>query len=62
MDVEDIKERKKELSGKIAELLNEFEDETGVEVFNVDFVRRVSYDKLGNEVDKVYVVEAKAVL
>lgn len=62
MDVEEIKEKKNDLNCKIAEFLNDFEDETGVEVSDVGFVRRVSYDKLGNEVDKMYVVEVKAVL
>lgn len=57
MDVEEIKQKKQELNDKIAVLLNEFEDETGVQVSGVGFVRRVAYDELGREVGKVYVVE-----
>ena len=57
MDVEEIKQKKQELNEKIAVLLNEFENETGVQVSDVGFVRRVSYDELGREVCKVYVVE-----
>lgn len=59
MDVEEIKEKKQELNAKIAVLLNEFEDETGVLVSDVGFVRRVSYDELGREVGKEYVVEVE---
>lgn len=59
MDVEEIKQKKQELNDKIAVLLNEFEDETGVQVSGVGFVRRMSYDELGREVDKVYVVEVE---
>lgn len=59
MDVEEIKQKKQELNAKIAVLLNEFEDETGVQVSDVGFVRRVSYDELGREVGKEYVVEVE---
>lgn len=59
MDVEEIKEKKQELNAKTAVLLNEFEDETGVLVSDVGFVRRVSYDGLGREVGKEYVVEVE---
>lgn len=62
MDVEDVKCKKSELGARIAELLNGFEDDTGVEVSGVGFVRRVSYDELGREVDKRYVVEVKVEL
>lgn len=62
MDVEEIKQKKLELNDKIAGLLNEFEDETGVQVSDVGFVRRVSYDELGREVGKEYVVEVKVEL
>lgn len=62
MDVEEIKEKKQELNDKIAGLLNEFEDETGVQVSDVGFVRRVSYDELGREVGKEYIVETKVEL
>ena len=57
MDVEEIKQKKQELGEKMAALLNGFEDETGVQVSDVGFVRRVSYDELGREVYKMYVVE-----
>jgi hypothetical protein len=59
MDVEEIKQKKLELNDKIAGLLNEFEDETGVQISDVGFVRRVSYDELGREVGKEYIVETK---
>ena len=59
MDVEDVKQKKQELNYKIAVLLDEFENETGVQVSDVGFVRRVSYDELGREVDKAYVVEVE---
>lgn len=59
MNVEEIKQKKQELGEKIAVLLNEFENETGVQVSDVGFVRRASYDELGREVDKVYVVEVE---
>lgn len=59
MDVEAIKKKKQELNEKIAVLLNEFENETGVQVSDVGFVRRAAYGELGREVDKVYVVEVK---
>lgn len=62
MDVEEIKQKKQELNDKIAVLLNKFEDETGVQVSDVGFVRRVSYDELGREVCKVYVVEVEVKL
>ncbi len=62
MDVEDVKQKKQELNGMIAELLNKFEDETGVKVSDVGFVRRVAYDELGREIDKVYVVEVEVKL
>lgn len=47
MNVEEIKQKKQELGEKIAVLLNGFEDETGVQVSDVGFVRRVSYGDLG---------------
>lgn len=59
MDVEEIKQKKLELNDKIAGLLNEFEDETRVQISDVGFVRRVSYDELGREVGKEYIVETK---
>ena len=62
MNVEEIKQKKQELGEKIAVLLNGFEDETGVRVSDVGFVRRVSYDELGREVGKEYVVEVKVEL
>lgn len=62
MDVEEIKQKKQELSEKIAVLLNEFENETGVQVSDVGFVRRVSYDELGREVCKMYVTEVEVKL
>ena len=52
MDIQEIKQKKQELNEKIAALLNEFENETGVQVSDVGFVRRVSYDELGREVGK----------
>lgn len=62
MNVEEIKQKKQELGEKIAVLLNGFEDETGVQVSDVGFVRRVSYGELGREVGKEYVVEVKVEL
>lgn len=62
MNVEEIKQKKQELGEKIAVLLNGFENETGVQVSDVGFVRRVSYDELGREVGKEYVVEVKVEL
>lgn len=62
MDVQEIRQKKQELSSIIAKLLNNFEDETGVCVSSVGFVRCVSYDELGREIDKEYVVEAKVEL
>lgn len=62
MDVEEIKQKKQELNDKIAGLLNGFEDEIGVQISDVGFVRRVSYDELGREIGKEYVVEAKVEL
>ncbi len=62
MYVEEIKKKKQELNDKIAVLLNEFENETGVQVSDVGFVRRVAYDELGREIDKVYVVELEVKL
>lgn len=62
MDVEEIKQKKQELNDKIAGLLNVFEDETGVQVSDVGFVRRVSYDELGREIGKEYIVETKVEL
>lgn len=55
MDVEEIKQKKQELGEKIAVLLNEFENETGVQVSDIGFVRRVSCEEFGRDVDKVYV-------
>lgn len=62
MDIQEIKQKKQELNEKIAALLNEFENETGVQVSDVGFVRRVSYDELGREIGKEYVVEVKVEL
>lgn len=62
MDIQEIKQKKLELNDKIAGLLNEFEDETGVQVSGVGFVRRVAYDELGCEIDKVYVAEVEVKL
>lgn len=62
MDVEEIKQKKQELSENIAVLMNEFENETGVQVSDVGFVRRVSYDELGREIGKVYVAEVEVKL
>ncbi len=62
MNVEEIKQKKQELGEKIAVLLNGFENETGVQVSDVGFVRRVSYDELGREVCKVYVIEVEVKL
>lgn len=62
MNVEEIKQKKQELGEKIAVLLNGFENETGVQVSDVGFVRRVSYNELGREVGKEYVVEVKVEL
>lgn len=62
MDVEEIKQKKQELNEKIAVLLDGFENETGVQVSDVGFVRRVSYDELWREVCKVYVVEVEVKL
>ncbi len=62
MDVEEVKQKKQELNEKISVLLNEFENETGVQVSDVGFVRRVSYDELGRELGKVYVVEVEVKL
>lgn len=62
MDVEEIKQNKQELNDKIAGLLNGFEDEIGVQISDVGFVRRVSYDELGREIGKEYVVEVKVEL
>lgn len=50
MDVEEVKQKKQELNERISVLLNEFENDTGVKVSRVDFVRRVSYEGLGREV------------
>lgn len=62
MDVEEVKQKKKELNKKISTLLNEFENDTGVQVSDIDFVRRVDYDRLGREVSKEYVVEVEVKL
>lgn len=59
MDVLEIKEKKRELESRIAGLLAGFEEDTLVEVSDVGFVRRVSYDELGREVGKEYVVDVK---
>lgn len=59
MDVEEIKQKKQELNEKIAVLLDDFENETGVQASDVRFVRRVSYDELGREIGKMYVVEVE---
>lgn len=57
-----MKQKKQELNKKISVLLNEFENETGVQVSDVGFVRRVSYDELGREVCKMYVTEVEVKL
>ena len=60
MNVEEIKQKKQELGEKIAVLLNG--NETGVQVSDVGFVRRVVYDELGHEIYKVYVAEVEVKL
>ncbi len=62
MDVQEIRQKKQELSTIISKLLNNFEDETGVCVSSVGFVRRASYDELGREIGKEYVVEVETKL
>lgn len=62
MNVEEIKQKKQELGEKIAVLLNGFENETGVQVSDVGFVRRVVYDELGHEIYKVHVAEVEVKL
>lgn len=57
MDVEEVKQKKQYLSEKIARLLGRFEDETGLQVSEIEFVRRSIYDELGSEMDKSYIVE-----
>lgn len=57
-----MKQKKQELNKKISVLLNEFENEAGVQVSDVGFVRRVSYDELGRELCKMYVVEVEVKL
>lgn len=59
MDINEIKEKKRELNGKIASLLNCFEDESGVQVSGIGFVRRVSYDELGRDTGKMYIVDVE---
>lgn len=62
MDIEEIKKKKQELNEKISVLLDEFENETGVQASDVRFVRRVSYDDLGREIGKKYVAEVEVKL
>lgn len=57
-----MKQKKQELNEKISVLLDEFENETGVQASDVRFVRRVSYDELGREIGKMYVVEVEVKL
>ena len=57
--VQEIRQKKQELSSIIAKLLNNFEDETSVCISSVGFVRRESYDELGREIGKEYVVEVE---
>lgn len=57
-----MKQKKQELNKKISVLLNEFENEAGVQVSDFGFVRRVSYDELGREIDKMYEVEVEVKL
>ncbi len=59
MDVEDVKQKKQELDGMIAELLNKFEDETGVEISDVESALRLYFDKTGRVVSRKYVVDVK---
>lgn len=62
MDIQEVKQKKQELNDKVAKLLNEFEEETGVEVSDAGLVRRIYYDELGREAGKNYVVEVKVEL
>ena len=62
MDVSEVRDKRGELNKKIAELLDCFEEETGVCVTNIGFVRRPVCDKLGRETGREYVVGAKVEL
>ena len=56
MDVSEVRDKMDELNKKIAELLDCFEEETGVYVTSIGFDRRPVCDKLGRETGREYVV------
>lgn len=57
--VEEAREKKEELCKNIAELLNEYEGETGLSLSDLGIVRRAEYDGLGKETAFKYIVEAE---
>lgn len=59
MDVSEIRDKKFLLEKNIAEQLHQFEDETGLTVSSIEFVRREYTNVTGMEVSVCYAVESK---
>lgn len=59
MDVSEIRDKKLLLEKNIAEKLHQFEDETGLTVSSIEFVRRECTNEFGMVVSVCYAVELK---
>lgn len=59
MDVSEIRDKKFLLEKSISEQLHQFEDETGLPVSSIEFVRRECTNEFGMVVSICYAVELK---
>lgn len=59
MDVSEIRDKKFLLEKNIAEQLHQFEDETGLTVSSIEFVRRECTNEFGMVLSVCYAVESK---
>lgn len=62
MEITIARTYKNELQKKIAELLKEYEKNTSLQVDSILITRQSRSDKLGNETEYSYAVEAKSFL
>lgn len=59
MTIDELKEKKTEMEQKISAVMKEFEEETNIEVSDIDFFRCTISNKFGIENDYSYNIETK---
>ncbi len=59
MDVKEIREKKLVMEKRIADLLNEFEKDTGCPVSDIELIRRGVYTVGGDEKDFYYAIDSE---